>query len=116
MVSSTSYPALNCDSVPVAVGTPGAPRMVGFRRSGATKAEPTPKEQKTPKPVKEKRASRSEPPTGSNRPVFIRLTKGFRGLGVTTDTSGLVVEIDANCPVALAGELSAGDKIIVRCI
>ena len=38
----------------------------------------------------------------------VKLTKGIRGLGVTTDTNGVVDSIDPNCPAALSGELQIG--------
>eukprot|EP00966_Prymnesium_polylepis_P133067 3075664-Prymnesium_polylepis.1 len=38
----------------------------------------------------------------------VKLTKGLRGLGVTTDDNGVINNIDPNCPAALNGELQTG--------
>ena len=56
----------------------------------------------------------SQPSSASKKPIVnVRITKGFRGLGVTTDVTGVVVELDPNCPAALAGELNAGDRVVM---
>ncbi|KAL3892526.1 MAG: hypothetical protein SGPRY_015049, partial [Prymnesium sp.] len=40
--------------------------------------------------------------------THVKLTKGIRGLGVTTDESGVINHIDLNCPIAFSGELHLG--------
>ena len=41
----------------------------------------------------------------------IKVTKGLRGLGIESDVNGVVLNLDPNCPAALAGELCVGDTV-----
>ena len=43
--------------------------------------------------------------------VQVKVVKGFRGLGVTSDGQGVVSEIDPNSQTASANELHVGDRI-----